>query len=94
MKISLIQETTQLHSQILGNVSTLIFVVFDTLLTAPTSMLDYVYVPDTQPMDIEGWPTLADMIISNKRVVVMLAYDADQQKVRSHAAPCRKPCLR
>lgn len=44
-------------------------------------MLDYVYVPDTQPMDIDGWPTLADMIISNKRVVVMLAYDADQQKV-------------
>lgn len=45
-------------------------------------MLDYVYVPDTQPMDIDGWPTLADMIINNKRVVVMLAYDADQQQVR------------
>lgn len=45
-------------------------------------MLDYLYIPPTQPMDIEGWPTLADMIISNKRVVAMLAYDADQQKVR------------
>jgi hypothetical protein len=33
-------------------------------------------------MDIEGWPTLAEMIISNKRVVAMLAYDANQQKVR------------
>jgi hypothetical protein len=32
-------------------------------------------------MDIDGWPTLADMIISNKRVVAMLAYDADQHKV-------------
>jgi hypothetical protein len=44
-------------------------------------MLDYLYVPPTQPMDIDGWPTLADMIVSNKRVVAMLAYDADQQKV-------------
>jgi hypothetical protein len=44
-------------------------------------MLDYLYVPPTQPMDIDGWPTLADMIISNKRVVAMLAYDADQHKV-------------
>lgn len=50
-------------------------------------MLDYVYVPTTQPMDIEGWPTLADMIISNKRVVVMLAYDADQQSVRCSDFP-------
>lgn len=45
-------------------------------------MVDYLYVPPTQPMDIEGWPTLAEMIISNKRVVAMLAYDANQQKVR------------
>jgi hypothetical protein len=48
-------------------------------------MVDYLYVPPTQPMDIESWPTLADMIISNKRVVAMLAYDANQQKVRYHA---------
>jgi len=46
------------------------------------SMLDYLYIPPTQPMEIEDWPTLAEMIISNKRVVAMLAYDADQQKVR------------
>lgn len=43
------------------------------------SILDYLYVPPTQPMDIEGWPTLADMIISGKRVVAMLAYE---QKLR------------
>lgn len=47
-------------------------------------MVDYLYVPPTQPMDIDGWPTLAEMIISNKRVVAMLAYDANQQKVRHH----------
>ena len=46
------------------------------------SMLAYLYIPPTQPMDIEDWPTLAEMIISNTRVVAMLAYDADQQKVR------------
>jgi hypothetical protein len=55
-----------------------------TWLTLINSMLDYLYVPFTQPMDIDGWPTLADMIISNKRVVAMLAYDADQQKVRCY----------
>ena len=51
-------------------------------------MLDYLYIPLTQPMDIEGWPTLAEMIISNKRVVAMLAYDADQQKVRRMPSCC------
>jgi len=56
-----------------------------TVLTLAHSMLDYLYVPNTQPMDIEGWPTLADMIISDKRVVAMLAYDADQQKVCHYA---------
>lgn len=44
-------------------------------------MIDYLYIPKSQPMDISGWPTLAEMILSNKRVVVMLAYDADQTKV-------------
>jgi hypothetical protein len=56
-----------------------------TLLMLVYSMLDYLYVPPTQPMDIDGWPKLADMVISNKRVVAMLAYDADQQKVRLFA---------
>jgi hypothetical protein len=56
--------------------------VWHTWLTLANRMLDYLYVPPTQPMDIDGWPTLADMIITNKRVVAMLAYDADQQKVR------------
>lgn len=52
--------------------------------TAPVTnsgLLDYVYTPPTQPMDIDGWPLLGDMILSNKRVVMMLAYDANQHKV-------------
>lgn len=81
MKISLTLEITLLLLPILGNASPLISMLWATCLTPSDSMLDYVYVPDTQPMDIDGWPTLADMIINNKRVVVMLAYDADQQKV-------------
>jgi len=40
------------------------------------SILDLVYTPPTQPMDIDEWPTIGDMILTNKRVVVMLAYDA------------------
>ena len=58
---------------------------------ARNSMLDYVYVPATQPMDIEHWPTLAEMIISNKRVVVMLAYDANQKSVRPDTSSCASP---
>lgn len=77
------------RSQRPSNTSNLTVVVRRTWLTLTNSMLDYVYVPPAQPMDIEEWPTLADMIISNKRLVVMLAYDANQQSVRC----CRvRPC--
>jgi len=41
----------------------------------------YVYVPPSVPMDINGWPTLSEMIISGKRVVVFLDYEADQSRV-------------
>ena len=52
--------------------------------TAPVAnsgIIDYVYTPPTEPMDIDGWPTLGDMVLSNKRVVVMLAYRANQAKI-------------
>lgn len=52
--------------------------------TAPvmnSGILDYVYTPRTRPMDIDGWPTLGDMILTNKRVVMMLAYDANQEEI-------------
>jgi len=39
------------------------------------------YIPKTEPMDIDGWPTLAEMILTGKRVVVQLAYDANQTQV-------------
>lgn len=52
--------------------------------TAPVTnsgLLDYVYIPDTVPMNIDGWPTLGDMILANKRVVMMVEYDANQTEV-------------
>lgn len=52
--------------------------------TAPVTnsgILDYIYTPLAQPMDIDGWPTLGEMIVTNKRVVIMLAYDANQQQI-------------
>ncbi|KAK5947327.1 hypothetical protein PMZ80_001477 [Knufia obscura] len=43
--------------------------------------MEYVYTPATDPMGIDGWPTLSEMILTNKRVVIMLEYDANQQQV-------------
>lgn len=52
--------------------------------TAPftnSGMLDYLYIPNSVPMGLDGWPTLSEMITSNKRVVAMLDYKANQQQV-------------
>ena len=38
----------------------------------------YVYTPPTVPMSIDQWPTLSEMILSQKRLVLMLDYEADQ----------------
>lgn len=46
-----------------------------------SGMIDYLYVPDAVPMGLDGWPTLGEMILTNKRVVVMLAYDANQTAI-------------
>lgn len=43
-----------------------------------TGILDYVYTPPYQPMNVSTWPTLAEMIIYNKRVVIFLDYMANQ----------------
>lgn len=43
-----------------------------------TGILDYVYTPPYQPMNLTTWPTLAEMIIYNTRVVLMLDYMANQ----------------
>lgn len=44
-------------------------------------MLKYLYVPPKPNATLEDWPTLAEMIILNKRVVVMLDYLANQTEV-------------
>ncbi|KXL50352.1 MAG: hypothetical protein FE78DRAFT_85157 [Acidomyces sp. 'richmondensis'] len=46
-----------------------------------SGMIDYLYVPKSAPMGLDGWPTLGEMILTNKRVVVMLAYDANQTAI-------------
>lgn len=45
-----------------------------------SGMLNYVYEVPTKPMTLDDWPTMANMILTNKRVVVMLDYLADQTK--------------
>src|SRR5689334_1919973 len=44
-------------------------------------LLPYLYIPTASSYTLDQWPTLAELIISNKRVVVMLDYLADQEKV-------------
>lgn len=48
---------------------------------ADSGLLQYAYVPPTVPMALDGWPTLGEMILRNTRVVFMLDYEANQEKV-------------
>lgn len=43
-----------------------------------TGLLDYVYTPPYAPMNYTTWPTLAEMIIYNTRIVLFLDYMANQ----------------
>lgn len=43
-----------------------------------TGLQDFAYVPPQIPMGKEDWPTLAQMILSGKRVVIFMDYEADQ----------------
>lgn len=43
-----------------------------------SGILDYVYTPPYQPMNVTTWPTLAEMIIYNTRVIMFLDYEANQ----------------
>lgn len=45
-----------------------------------TGILKYAYEPSVFPMEKDDWPTLADMIIRGKRVVIFMDYMADQKK--------------
>lgn len=41
----------------------------------------YAYTPPKIPMGLDDWPTLSEMILTGKRVVIFMDYDADQTKV-------------
>ncbi|KAG9243044.1 PLC-like phosphodiesterase [Calycina marina] len=43
-----------------------------------TGLVDYAYTPPIIPMGINDWPTLESMILTGKRVVMFLDYNADQ----------------
>lgn len=52
--------------------------------TAPvvnSGLIDFVYTAPTLPMRVDQWPTLAEMIFSNQRAVVMLDYEANQEEI-------------
>ncbi|TVY41485.1 putative secreted protein, partial [Lachnellula cervina] len=46
-----------------------------------TGLVQYAYEPPVIPMGLEDWPTLASMILSGKRVVFFMDYDANQTAV-------------
>jgi len=46
-----------------------------------SGILRYLYTPPQDPMPLSTWPTLAEMILTQKRVVVMLDYLANQTAV-------------
>ncbi|KAJ5086409.1 hypothetical protein NUU61_007716 [Penicillium alfredii] len=46
-----------------------------------SGLKDLVYKPPKAPMGLHDWPTLSEMIISGKRVVVFMDYQADQKKI-------------
>lgn len=52
--------------------------------TAPiknSGLINYVYTPPKVPMGIDDWPTLGEMILTNRRVVFMLDYQANQAEI-------------
>jgi hypothetical protein len=44
-------------------------------------MMKYLWTPPSSAMNISDWPTLGEMILKNKRVVVMMDYGTDQAEV-------------
>ncbi|KAJ5714195.1 uncharacterized protein N7483_011376 [Penicillium malachiteum] len=43
-----------------------------------SGLYDYVYTPSKIPMGLDDWPTLSEMIISGKRAVLFMDYQANQ----------------
>jgi hypothetical protein len=46
-----------------------------------SGIMEYLWAPPSSSLNLTDWPTLAEMIIRNKRVVVMLDYGTDQIQV-------------
>lgn len=46
-----------------------------------SGLLKYAYTPPTVPMPLASWPTLGEMVLSGKRAVIMLDYEADQTAI-------------
>lgn len=46
-----------------------------------TGLVSYAYLPPKIPMGIDDWPTLSSMILTGKRVVFFMDYDANQTAV-------------
>lgn len=46
-----------------------------------SGIVQYLWTPPSSNLNLTEWPTLAEMIIRNKRVVVMLDYGTDQSQV-------------
>ncbi|KAL8841057.1 MAG: hypothetical protein Q9170_001082 [Blastenia crenularia] len=52
--------------------------------TAPlqsSGLAKYAYIPPKIPMGVDDWPTLAEMILMQKRVVIFMDYNANQTSV-------------
>ncbi|KAJ5552714.1 PLC-like phosphodiesterase [Penicillium frequentans] len=43
-----------------------------------SGLVDYAYEPWKIPMSLDDWPTLSDMILTGKRAVIFMDYEADQ----------------
>jgi hypothetical protein len=46
-----------------------------------SGMLEYVYTPPQIPMALNDWPTLSELILTNKRAIVFMDYQANQNSV-------------
>ncbi|KAJ2898333.1 putative tat pathway signal sequence [Zalerion maritima] len=42
-----------------------------------TGILNYIYTPPHLPMVLDDWPTLAELILSNQRVIMFMDYETD-----------------
>ena len=47
-----------------------------------SGLIDFVYKPPNTPMTRADWPTLSDLIHTNKRAIVFLDYEANQAEVQ------------